>query len=503
MNRSRMRLVTIFRLLVACLACLATGVAAASNYQGLWYASPAESESGWGINFAHQGDVIFATWFTYDATGRGWWLSMTANRTAESAYTGTIVQTRGPAFSAVPFSPSAVSVTPVGSGTLAFASERDGRFSYTVNGISQEKAITRQVFDTQPSCVFGLQADLANAINYQDLWWASPPESESGWGVNFTHQGDVIFATWFTYDSTGAPMWLVAEARRTGPARFAGALLRTTGPAFNAVPFTPSAVSRTTVGSLTISFLSGNAGTFQYTVDGITQTKAITRQVFRPPGTACQFAEGVWTGTTDQGQAATVAVLPGGAHYVYWGPPGGSGGHVLQGTARMDGGAFSSSDAIDYPIARSAETNDRTSPYTIAGTYVPGGPMVLTLESGNNQRTVTATYQAGSTGAPSLAEVAGNYRGISGHVNGRRTATIAVNASGTITGGNDVCTFNGTMTPRAAPRVFDFTLSGPSCIFGGTITGIAQYDPAAQELRFFAPYDSRSDLYYIIGVRNP
>ncbi|MGC1818702.1 MAG: S8 family peptidase, partial [Casimicrobiaceae bacterium] len=44
----------------------ATAGAAAPNYQGLWWASPAGSESGWGINFAHQGDVIFATWFTYD-----------------------------------------------------------------------------------------------------------------------------------------------------------------------------------------------------------------------------------------------------------------------------------------------------------------------------------------------------------------------------------------------------------------------------------------------------
>ena len=36
------------------------------------------SEAGWGINFAHQGDVIFATWFTYDASGNAWYMSMTA-----------------------------------------------------------------------------------------------------------------------------------------------------------------------------------------------------------------------------------------------------------------------------------------------------------------------------------------------------------------------------------------------------------------------------------------
>ncbi len=53
--------------------------AAAVNYQGLWF-NPAES--GWGINFAHQGDLIFASWFTYDLTGKGTWLVMTASKTA-------------------------------------------------------------------------------------------------------------------------------------------------------------------------------------------------------------------------------------------------------------------------------------------------------------------------------------------------------------------------------------------------------------------------------------
>ena len=33
---------------------------------------------------------------------------------------------------------------------------------------------------------------------------------------------------------------------------------------------------------------NGNAGQFAYTVNGASQTKAITRQVFRTPGTVCQ-----------------------------------------------------------------------------------------------------------------------------------------------------------------------------------------------------------------------
>ena len=32
--------------------------------------APADSEPGWGINFAHQSDTIFATWFTYGADGK-------------------------------------------------------------------------------------------------------------------------------------------------------------------------------------------------------------------------------------------------------------------------------------------------------------------------------------------------------------------------------------------------------------------------------------------------
>ncbi len=78
------------------------------NVQGLWWNAPAGSESGWGINFAHQGDVIFATWFTYDASGRAWWLSMTAERSGANTFTGTLYRTTGPAFGAVPFDPAQV-----------------------------------------------------------------------------------------------------------------------------------------------------------------------------------------------------------------------------------------------------------------------------------------------------------------------------------------------------------------------------------------------------------
>ena len=260
--------------------------AASVNYEGLWWASPAMSESGWGINLAHQADTIFASWFTYDTTGKGWWLVMTAPKTAANTYSGALYTTKGPAFNSVPFNPAQVAPTQVGTGTLTFTDANTGTFAYSVNCTQQAKAITRETFGPLPSC--GAAAgNLTAATNYQDLWWASPAGSESGWGVNLTHEGDTIFATWFTYDVDGTPMWLVVTAAKTSAGVYSGTLYRTTGPAFNSVPFNPANVANTVVGSATFTFSDGNNATFSYTVNGVQQAKAITREVFAGTGTVC------------------------------------------------------------------------------------------------------------------------------------------------------------------------------------------------------------------------
>ncbi len=278
-----------------CLFAFAASMAAAqspTNYEGLWWASPAASESGWGINFAHQADTIFASWFTYDTNGKGMWLVMTAPKSANATYSGTLYATRGPAFNSVPFNPASVSANSVGSATLTFSDANTGTFDYTVNGIHQAKTITREVFGTMPTCGFAALADITKATNYQDLWWAAPAGSESGWGINLTHQGNTIFASWFTYDVDGSPLWLVVTAGQTAAATFSGTLYRTTGPAFNAVPFNPSNVNATAVGTATFTFANGNSGSFNYSITGVgpttvTQTKQIVREIFSVPGTAC------------------------------------------------------------------------------------------------------------------------------------------------------------------------------------------------------------------------
>ena len=83
-------------------------------------------------------------------------------------------------------------------------------------------------------------------------------------------------------------MWLAVTAPKTAPGVYSGTVYRVTGPPFNAVPFNPGMVVPTAVGNATFSFSDGNNARFSYIVNGVSQTKAITREVFEGPGTICQ-----------------------------------------------------------------------------------------------------------------------------------------------------------------------------------------------------------------------
>jgi hypothetical protein len=119
------------------------------------------------------------------------------------------------------------------------------------------------------------------STDFTDLWF-NP--SESGWGVNFIQQNDVIFATLFVYGVGNVAQWYTASAMRPSPAgsqtAFSGQLFLTSGPYFGAPTFDPNAVTRTAVGNMTVNFTSATTGTLVYTVNGTQVTKTITRQTW-------------------------------------------------------------------------------------------------------------------------------------------------------------------------------------------------------------------------------
>jgi len=262
------------------------------NVQGLWWRSPAGSESGWGVNITHQANTLFATWFTYDTDGSGMWLVLAngaQSSTNPNSYSGDLFRTTGPSFDTATWNSSNVVATRVGTATFTFTDKDTGTFAYTVNGVSGTKPIVREVFGSpMPTCT---QSGSPSTSNYQDLWWHSPANSESGWGINITQQGAVIFATWFTYDSAGKGQWIVMAQGTQGTGAssnsWSGTLYKTTGPAFSAATFDPNQVNATQVGTGTFTFTDASNGTFSYTVNSVSQSKAITRESFATPASVC------------------------------------------------------------------------------------------------------------------------------------------------------------------------------------------------------------------------
>ena len=165
-----------------------------------------------------------------------------------------------------------------------FPGENRAIVAYSFNGVAVTKEVERQRFSpAKTTCAWSV-FDRSFASNFQDLWWN--PE-EPGWGINVAHQGDTLFATLFTYAPDGRGAWYAMSngARAGASASFSGTLFRTSGPAFNAVPWTSA--TATPVGTMSFSFRDGNAGTLTYDVGGVKVTKPIQRQVFASPATEC------------------------------------------------------------------------------------------------------------------------------------------------------------------------------------------------------------------------
>ena len=256
--------------------------AAPANATSLWW-NP--QESGWGLNVNEQGDIAFATLFTYDANGAPLWLvaSRADRQKGASAFVGTLYRTTGPPFNANPFTPIGPgNLTPVDDIALDFSAS-PAMLGYSVNGAYVSKAIEKQVFGARAATCQPTTASRAGATHYQDLWW-NP--AESGWGLNVAQQGQVVFATLFTYGANGQGLWLfMSRGERQGDGSYLGDLFRATGPAFNASPWT--SITSTRVGTMRLRFANGESGTLDYSVDGVNVTKAISRQVFSSPVPLC------------------------------------------------------------------------------------------------------------------------------------------------------------------------------------------------------------------------
>jgi hypothetical protein len=144
----------------------------------------------------------------------------------------------------------------------------------------------------------------AQSANYQATWFNA---NEPGWGLTVAHQGDVLFPAWFTYGSAGQVFWYaVSGATRAADGSYTGEVFRFTGRPFNQVNGQQAFLTSSKVGTATLRFSGTNALTFNYTVDGISQSKNLTRFSF---GTAptCTFTTGSRVSATNYSDIWNVA----------------------------------------------------------------------------------------------------------------------------------------------------------------------------------------------------
>jgi cyclophilin family peptidyl-prolyl cis-trans isomerase len=123
----------------------------------------------------------------------------------------------------------------------------------------------------------------AIANNWQGLWWNA---NESGWGMSLTQHGDLIFVAIYTYDAAGLPVWYVIPNCPVTATGCTGDMYRVKGGTPPTVAWTGSGRVLTKVGTGTLAFSGANAGTLDVTIDGVSGSKAMTRQVFATSGTA-------------------------------------------------------------------------------------------------------------------------------------------------------------------------------------------------------------------------
>jgi hypothetical protein len=227
------------------------------------------SESGWGVHFTQRGSNIFAAWYTYDGAGKPKWYvapNCTGLTGTNGTCSGTLYDVTAAGFFGGTFDPAQVHAASAGNVQVNFGNANNATLTYTVGAQTRAVAIVRQPLSSDPTPA---------AVDYTDLWW-NP--AESGWGMAIAQQSGIAFLAWYVYDASGKPAWLVATCPMSGSG-CSGTLYRTHGPAFGPT-FNPTLVQATPAGTISAVFNDANSGYITYTVDGVSASKGIVRQLF-------------------------------------------------------------------------------------------------------------------------------------------------------------------------------------------------------------------------------
>jgi hypothetical protein len=238
------------------------------DVQGLWWAGA--NENGWGMSIGRSGDTLFNTFFVYDDNGRPQWIVMPGGTWDASftSYTGSLYIPTGTWFGNYDASRLDVGA-PVGAATITFSGSDAASLTYSVRGASGTKSLQKQIFATSGTI----------AGNFAGLWWGGAPQN--GWGLSIHQQGGTLFNVWYTYDATGTAVWYVMPGGSwIAPRVYSGPLYRTRGSPWAGRVYDPARYTVELAGTMTLALDNESNGYLTYVIDGVDQTRSITRQPF-------------------------------------------------------------------------------------------------------------------------------------------------------------------------------------------------------------------------------
>jgi hypothetical protein len=112
---------------------------------------------------------------------------------------------------------------------------------------------------------------------YTGLWWNA---AESGWGLSVAQHNNTIFAALYTYDASGQPTWYAMSSCPLVATSCTGEIYKVSGGSAPTVAWNGAAKIVSSAGLGTLNFTDAEHASFNFTLNGISGSRSIVRQVF-------------------------------------------------------------------------------------------------------------------------------------------------------------------------------------------------------------------------------
>ena len=224
-------------------------------------------------------------------------------------------------------------------------------------------------------------------------------------------------------------------------------------------------------------------------------------------------AEGLWRGLTSTDRAIVGAVLDDDTYWFVYSIVGNNvlvgntymvGGFV-QGTGVASNGSFTSDDGRDFTFEGPGVLGVTLDSAAVRSDIFFSTSLNGSIEYSSGTVTFESSYDSDYEDTPNLADIAGTYTVSVYTSGGRDPASVTITSGGGIDIlGSSGCAASGSLSPRANGNIYNVSIAfgGGVCVNGtDTLTGIAHFYSANQELTVAGVNGDRTSGFVILGTR--